>query len=359
MSLRFYPISIKTILHETPDCVSIEFDIPEALQETFRYHAGQNLTIRTQVDGQEVRRSYSLCSSPNENTWKVAVKKVPLGLFSHYANERLRAGDVLELMPPVGNFFTEPDPRRSGQYLAIAAGSGITPVLSMLKSILATEPLSRLTLIYGNRNRSSIIFFEELEALKNRYMDRLSVIHVLSRERTDTEVNTGRIDAQKLGELGPLIDYSGLNACFLCGPEELIFTARDFLLTRGVDRKKVHFELFTAPGQKKGTPEPEDSWLLTGPLSTVTIQLDGRRFDVELSLKSKTSILDAALKQGADLPFACKGGMCCTCKAKLVEGEVSMDVHWGLEEEEVARGYILTCQSHPKTEKIVVDFDIK
>jgi ring-1,2-phenylacetyl-CoA epoxidase subunit PaaE len=262
-------------------------------------------------------------------------------------------------MPPVGKFYVDLNAANKKHYLAIAAGSGITPVISIIKTTLYTEPNSTFTLVYGNRSRSSIIFFEELEGLKNKYMDRFNLINVLSRERTDAAISFGRIDKQKLIDLGGIVDYTSIDEAFICGPEEMIFTAKEFLENRGLDRKRIHFELFSTVNQPKSSPPKPAGAAKESAKSIITIRLDGRTFNIGLPFNSETSILDAALEQGADLPYACKGGMCCTCKAKLIEGEVSMDVHWGLEEEEVEKGFILTCQSHPKTEKISVDFDAK
>lgn len=359
MSIHFHPLLIKEIRKETPDCVSVAFDIPEELKNDFRFIQGQSLTMRALINGEEVRRTYSICSSPLDNEWRVAIKKVSGGLFSTYANEQLQKGDTIDVMEPVGRFYTELHPGNAKNYVAFAAGSGITPLISIIKTTLATETQSNFTLVYSNRNRKSIIFFEELEALKNKYMQRFNLVHVLSREKTDTAINFGRINTEKLNDLAGLVDYNKTDEFFICGPEEMIFCIKDYLEGKGIDKKHIHFELFTSPGQKKTIASTDDSWLITGPVSNITIKLDGRSLYLELSLNSNATILDAALKQGADLPYACKGGMCCTCKAKLVEGEVSMDVHWGLEEEEVEKGYILTCQSHPKTEKVVVDFDAK
>src|SRR6188474_680231 len=360
MSIHFHPLRIKKINRETDQCVSVEFEIPEKLKEAFQFKQGQSLTMRTMLNGEEVRRTYSLCSSPIDNKWKVAVKKVEGGSFSSFANENLKEGDVLEVMEPVGKFYTELNSANKKNYLAFAAGSGITPVISIIKTTLRTEPGSRFTLVYGNRSRSSIIFFEELEGLKNKFIERFSFINVLSRERTETPINFGRLDIGKLAELEKLIDYKTMDEIFICGPEEMIFCIKNFLEQKDISEKKIHFELFTTSGQKKksgvGSKESE---VKEGPSSKITVKVDGRSFDFDLSLNSDTTILDAALKQGADLPFACKGGMCCTCKAKLLEGEVEMDVHWGLEHEEMDQGYILTCQSHPKTDKVVIDFDIK
>lgn len=364
MSIHFHPLRIKEIRQETADCISVVFDVPEHLQTDFQFRQGQSLTMRTPIKGEEVRRTYSICSAPLDKEWRIAIKKVDGGLFSTFANEQLKKGDTLEVMPPVGSFYTELSPAHKKNYLAFAAGSGITPVLSLVKTTLAVEPESSFTLVYGNRNRNAIIFFEELEGLKNKYMERFNLIHVLSRERTDIPLNAGRIDPGKLKELEKLIDYSGYDECFVCGPEEMIFTVKQFLEDKGIDKKKIHFELFTTPGARKQSIVPSQestpgSYRDNGPKSNVTVKLDGRSFDFALPFASNESILDAALQQGADLPFACKGGVCCTCKARLLEGKVSMDVHWGLEDEEIQQGYILTCQSHPQTDRVVVDFDIK
>ena len=359
MSIHFHRLKVKAVNRETADCVSVVFEIPDNLKTDFIFQQGQSLTMRKIISGEEVRRTYSICSSPLDNEWKVAIKRVDGGLFSSFANKELKRGDELEVMQPVGKFYVELNPANKKNYLAIAAGSGITPVLSIIKTTLQTEPQSEFTLIYGNKSRSSIIFFEELEGLKNKYLERFNLVHILSRERTDASINFGRINEEKLKNLSKLVNYNSFDEVFICGPEEMIFTAKDFLEEKGIAKKKIHFELFTTPGQKSSVVKRESVVNETGPKSKISVKLDGRSFDFDLSLNSDTTILDAALKEGADLPFACKGGVCCTCKARLLEGEVSMDVHWGLEEEEVEQGYILTCQSHPKTEKVVVDFDIK
>jgi ring-1,2-phenylacetyl-CoA epoxidase subunit PaaE len=359
MSIHFHPLRVKKINKETEHCVSVEFEIPESLRKAFEFKQGQSLTMRTFLNGEEVRRTYSLCSSPLDDNWKVAIKKVEAGLFSSYANENLKPDDVLEVMEPVGKFYTDLDPATKKNYLAFAAGSGITPVISIIKTTLRTEPASSFTLVYGNQNRNSIIFFEELEGLKNKFMDRFNLVNILSRERTESAINFGRIDIGKLTDLEKLIDYKRMDEIFICGPEEMIFCVKNFLQQKDITEKKIHFELFTTSGQKTSNAKGQASVDISGPSSRISIKVDGRSFDFDLALNSDVTILDAALKQGADLPFACKGGMCCTCKAKLVEGEVEMDVHWGLEHEEIEQGYILTCQSHPKTEKVTVDFDIK
>jgi ring-1,2-phenylacetyl-CoA epoxidase subunit PaaE len=358
MAVHFHKLRVKEVRRETPECVSIAFAVPETLQHEFFFEPGQNITIKKDIDGEEIRRSYSICTAPFENELRVAVKMVEGGKFSGFANSDLQAGDVLDVLPPTGKFNTRLQAQNKKQYLAFAAGSGITPVISIIKTTLQAEPASRFTLVFGNRGRSSIIFFEELEGLKNKYLDRFSFINILSREKTDTPLNSGRIDHDKLTELKKLVDYKNTDEFFICGPEEMIFCVKDFLEAGGIDKKKIHFELFTTPGQQQAAGKIQLAENTGGPTSKITVKLDGRSFDFELGFYND-SILDAALKQGADLPFACKGGVCCTCKAKLLEGEVEMDVNWGLEQEEVEQGYILTCQSHPKTEKVTVDFDIK
>lgn len=357
--IHFHPLVIKDVRQETEECVSLAFEIPENLKDIFRFNPGQSLTMRTSLNGNEVRRTYSLCSSPLDNEWRVAIKKVNGGLFSSYANSSLKPGDVLEVMPPVGNFFTPLDPVQQKNYVAIAAGSGITPVLSIISTTLRIEPLSTFTLFYGNRTRSSIIFKEEIEALKNKFMDRFTVHHILSREQPDAPVYHGRIDSSKCEVLfGKLADLSAFDEFFLCGPEEMIFSVRDFLEKRGIEKRQIHFELFTIPGERSSVAAPKPVKIDAGPKSAISVKLDGILFNFELGAQGQ-SILDAALAQGADLPYACKGGVCCTCKAKLLEGKVEMEVNYGLEEDEMAAGFILTCQSRPVTPKVVVDFDVR
>jgi ring-1,2-phenylacetyl-CoA epoxidase subunit PaaE len=360
MAVHFHELAIKEIIKETPDCISIEFDVPETLKEDFKYTQGQNINIKTTVNGEEVRRTYSLCTSPQENKLKVAVKKVNGGLFSVYANEQLKKGDVLEVMTPLGKFNTPLDESHKKNYVAFAAGSGITPIISIIKTTLATEPQSSFTLVYGNKSRSSIIFFEELEGLKNKYMERFTLIHILSREKTDAAINFGRITKDKCSHLfEKLVDLQHADEFFLCGPQQMIVEVQEFLEAHNVEEKKIHFELFTTEKKIKSTIVKVQESSENIPSSKIEMKLDGRTFLFEIPLNSDATILDAAMQQGADVPYACKGGVCCTCKAKLVEGEVEMDVHWGLDHEEIALGYILTCQSHPKTEKVVVDFDVK
>ncbi|MDB5232939.1 MAG: phenylacetate-CoA oxygenase/reductase, PaaK subunit [Chitinophagaceae bacterium] len=356
--LHFYPVTIIEISKELPDCISVLFDVPSSLHEIFKYKAGQYLTLKTHIDGEEVRRNYSLCSSPLENEWRVAIKKVEGGLFSTFANEQLKPGDIIEVMPPMGSFHTEIKDGNKKNYVAIAAGSGITPVLSIIKTVLKKEKESSCTLVYGNRTHQSIIFKEELEGLKNMYMDRFRIIHILSREITDATINSGRIDAGKCESL--FTKFLSLNAdeFFICGPESMIFCVKDFLIAKGVERNKIHFELFTVPGHKTSHIEHKIVVHPEGPKSKITIIQDGRTFDFELAFDDQ-NILDAALHYGADLPYSCKGGVCSTCRARLMHGEVEMEANYALEPDEVKAGIILTCQSHPKSEKVVVNFDAK
>jgi ring-1,2-phenylacetyl-CoA epoxidase subunit PaaE len=354
--LHFHTVTVKDIRRETEDCVSVSFNIPEDLRSQFQYKAGQYLTLRKYLNGEEIRRSYSLCSSPLDNEWRVAVKNVTNGKFSAYALNEMKVGDEIELMPPMGAFHTEINSANKKKYVGIAAGSGITPVLSIIKTVLKTEQQSSFTLVYGNKNRNSIIFREEVEALKNKYIDRFRVMHVLSREVTDAAINSGRIDATKCEELFTKFIDVKADEFFICGPEDMIFCVKDFLMNKGIPKKHVHFELFTAPNQKAAVQEvkTEDA----GPKSKVTVILDGRSFDFDLTHEGE-NILDAAIRLGADLPYSCKSGVCSTCRAKLVEGEVDMEVNYALEDDEVKQGFILTCQSHPKTPKVVIDYDAK
>jgi ring-1,2-phenylacetyl-CoA epoxidase subunit PaaE len=361
VSLHFHKITVRNIRRETPDCISVSFDIPGHLENEFRFVQGQNITIRKNIDGEELRRNYSICSAPGELEFRVAIKQMNGGKFSTWANQQLREGDVLELLPPTGKFNTPLNPSARKKYLAFAAGSGITPIMSILKSTLQTEPLSQFTLVYGNRNRKSIIFREELENLKNTSMDRLQVIHILSREMTDSQVNHGRINTAKCEELcNRLLDIGSYDEIFICGPEEMIFGVKKFLEEKGVLQEQIHFELFTTPvlHQKELAASLVKEVKNARTISTIHIRLDGIVSSFPLSSEGDT-ILNAALKHGIDLPFACKGGVCSTCRARLQEGQVEMDLNYALEAEEVEKGFILTCQSHPKTDSVFVDFDAR
>lgn len=351
-------IAVKKIVKETIDCVSVSFDIPAVLKKSFEYQPGQYLALEATINGEKVRRSYSLCSAPHEGEWKVAIKEVPSGKFSNYANRSLKEGDLIDVMSPMGNFALQTDIDAERQYIAFAAGSGITPVLSMIKEVLKVEPKSRFTLFYGNKNFDSIIFREEIEALKNKYLNRLSVHHILSKEKLGSPLFYGRIDAEKCGKFAKVFfDPSAVYGYYLCGPAEMIFGVKDQLITSGVPSDRIHFELFNTDGLQKTTaPTVDDRIYNTSDESKVTIILDAESFDMPLAYDG-ASILDAALAAGADLPYACKGGVCSTCKAQVKKGEVIMDINYALEPEEVEQGFILTCQAHPRTESVVVDFD--
>lgn len=358
MSVHFETLRIKDIRKETSDCVSIAFEIPENLHTQFQYQPGQYITIRCFINTEEIRRSYSLCSAPFEKEWRIAVKKTPGGVFSVYANSELAAGSTMEVMPPLGNFHTPLSPTQKKRYVLVAAGSGITPVIAIIKAILHTEPESECTLIYGNRNRHSIIFREELEALKNKYMSRFGLIHILSREITDAAINSGRIDAAKCNELFTRMVSTRADEFFICGPEQMTLCVRDFLLEKGVDSRNIHLELFTAGQAVKPARSVASDTEEQTPGSQVTVCVDGRTFQFNLHYNSD-NILDAALHNGIDLPYSCKAGVCCTCRARVTEGEVEMEVNYALEPEEMKQGFVLTCQAHPKTERVVIDFDAK
>ncbi|GJM32368.1 MAG: phenylacetic acid degradation protein [Saprospiraceae bacterium] len=351
---RFYSLRVNDIRRETTDCVSVALSIPEQNRDEFNFVQGQYLTMKAVINGEEVRRSYSICSSPTEGELRVAIKEVFSGQFSTYANKKLKIGDHLDVMPPMGKFHTKLDPEKQRHYVSFAAGSGITPIMSILKSVLETEPKSTFTLFYGNRATDSIIFLEQLEALKNIYLDRLSLHHILSREHPGSELFYGRIDQDKCRAFSRhLLDVEEIDEFFLCGPAPMIEDVSEVLRELGVDPKKIHFELFSSEGSTVGRRD-----ISKGPKieSMISIKLDGITHHFPLSSDGDT-ILDAALKGGLDLPYACKGGVCCTCRAKLLEGSAEMEVNYALEPEELEAGYILTCQSHPTSNKLVVDFD--
>ena len=362
MATHFHQLRVKEVRRETADCISVVFDIPAHLKTVFTFTHGQNITIKATIDGEELRRSYSVCSSPLNDELRIAVKQVAGGRFSSWANKHLTKDSLIEVLPPTGKFFTVLDPSNKKNYVGFAAGSGITPLLSIIKTTLLTEPGSSFTLIYGNKNRASIIFKEELEAIKNKFINRFSVHLILSQEKTETPLNEGRIDATKCAIIFKhLVDLKSCDEFFICGPESMIFSVKEWLEENGIERKKIHFELFTVPGEKKseaGSKKLVSENKFDDKQSNITIKLDGIAFDFNLAYNGE-AILDAALKTGADLPFACKGGVCATCRAKLLTGEVIMDNNYALEPEEIKNGYILTCQSHPRSETVSIDFDQK
>ncbi|MEO6956253.1 MAG: 1,2-phenylacetyl-CoA epoxidase subunit PaaE [Antricoccus sp.] len=353
----FHELVVKTVDRIIEDAVAITFDVPDELRDRYAFAPGQHLTIRRFEDGQEIRRSYSICSSPLSGQLRVAVKSVPDGVFSSYALNSLRAGDSLDVMAPAGTFTTALDPQRSRHYALIAAGSGITPILSLAAAALEVEPQSRVTLVFGNRSTSTIMFLEEIADLKDTYADRFQWINVLSREVTPIEMLSGRIDPERMATISEaLLPLDDVDDWFLCGPFEMVTGVRDWLVASGAPAKSVHFELFhveAAPRPRKeraAVAAAED-------LSKITIILGGlaSSFDLE---RDTVPILDAALEIRGDLPFACKGGVCGTCRCKIIEGEVEMDVNYALEPDELDRGIRLACQSHPLTDTVTVDFDI-
>ncbi|WP_420580632.1 1,2-phenylacetyl-CoA epoxidase subunit PaaE [Reichenbachiella sp.] len=353
---HFYPLKISKLIKETNDCVSLEFDVPKEHKPLFSYKQGQHVTLKKIIDGEDVRRSYSICTSPKENRLKVAIKKVDGGAFSTYANDKLEEGEELEVMPPSGSFNTELKEEHVKNYVGFAGGSGITPIISILKSVMDTEPNSEFTLIYANRGTDSIVFKEEIEGLKNTYMERLNIFHVFSEEHTEFPLFEGFVDQEKVTAFSKTIfDLKLIDEFFICGPEPMMLGIQAALVELGVDKSKVHIELFTSPVGKLGTSSGQKKESYEKVKCKVTIQIDGVKMDFDYN--SNDSILDAAAKKGADLPYACKGGVCCTCKAKLLEGEVDMAVNYALEEDEIERGYILSCQAHPKTDKVVLSFD--
>lgn len=359
MSITFHPLSVKNIRQETPDCVSVAFDLPENLKSDFSFQQGQYLTFKKEINGEEVRRSYSICSSPLDGELRVAVKQVEAGIFSTYVNNELKVGDVLETMTPQGLFTSPMEPDSAKNYFLVAAGSGITPILSIIKTVLQSEPKSNITLLYGNKNRGSIIFKSELEALKNKYMERLSVYHILSREQADADLMCGRIDAAKCTYfLDKIVNSKSISAAFLCGPEEMILSTKETLIAAGVPEADVHYELFFSAVAAQKQQERKEQNADTDTMSKVSITLDGTTTIISLGYNGE-SILDAALSNGADLPFACKGGVCATCRCKVESGTVEMDVNYSLEKDEIERGFILACQAHPRSEQVVVNFDAR
>ena len=354
---QFHSLTVKQVRTETRDAVSILFDVPTTLSQQFRFTQGQYLVMRTQLDGEEVRRSYSICTGVNDGELRVAVKRVPGGRFSAFANDVLSAGDMLEVMPPAGSFNIALAPERQGRYLAVAAGSGITPILSIIKTTLETEPNSHFTLLYGNRASSSALFREQLEDLKNRYLQRLNLIFVFSREQQDIDLYNGRIDADKCGQLfSRWLDVPRLDAAFICGPQAMTEIVRDRLKDSGMAAERIHFELFAAADNAQRREAREAARQADSAVSQITVISDGRALAFDLPRNSQ-SILDAGNAIGAELPYSCKAGVCSTCKCKVVEGEVEMDSNHALEDYEVAAGYVLSCQSYPVSDKVVLDFD--
>ena len=359
MSRHFHPLLVKEVRRETPECVSVSFHVPDERKDAFRYLAGQYITLKAVVDGQELRRSYSICSCPLDGELRIAVKEVPGGRFSGFVNRRLQAGDTIEAMTPLGRFCPPIGDGQAKRYMAFAAGSGITPIASIAKTVLRTEPESTFLLVYGNRSRNLIIFREEIEALKNLYMERLQVIHVLSRERTEADLNSGRIDREKCLRIdSAIMPFASVDEFFVCGPSGMIDAVTECLAGKGIPRERLHIERFHADGKAAATRRIAEDAGESSRKSNISVTLDGVESRFELDFNGP-SILDAAMSNGLDVPFACKGGMCCTCRAKLEKGEVDMELNYALTPEEVAEGYILTCQSHPRTSEVQVNYDAR
>ncbi len=353
----FHPLTVASIEPLTEDSVAITFDVPDELREDYAFSHGQHLTVRTELAGDDVRRNYSICSPAGSGVLRVAVKRLPGGAFSEHALDVLKAGDVLDVMTPTGRFFTELDPAHRKHYVCVAAGSGITPILSIVASTLAAEPDSSVTLVYANRTHRTVMFLEEVEDLKDSYPDRFQLLHVLSREPQEVELFSGRLDADRMSRiLAGLLPPDTVDEWFLCGPFEMVSDLRKLLVAEGVPKKAIHAEVFHVETADSPRPVRRPVETPEGHGARVTITLDGRRSSFTLA-GDGPPVLEAALAVRADAPFACKGGVCGTCRAKVLEGTVEMDTNWALEPDEVERGYVLTCQSHPTSDTVVLDYD--
>jgi len=354
----FHTLKIRDIVRETEDAISVEFDVPENLQAEYVFTQGQHLTLKADIAGEDVRRSYSICSAVGDKGLRVAIKQIDGGKFSTYANQNLAVGDALEVMIPQGRFSTELSADNRKSYLAVAAGSGVTPIISIVKTILQTEPHSSVTMVYGNRTVSSILFLEQLEDLKSTYPERFNILHILSREQQDSEILNGRIDRGKCKALfsGPLAQLK-FDDAFLCGPEQMIMAVKEHLQDAGMAKENIHFELFVTDAALAASEASEAASVASGPVHKVSVIMDGQQTGVSIA-EEGMSILDAALGADVDVPFACKGGVCCTCRAKVIQGEVRMDLNYALEDDEVEQGFVLTCQSHPLTDDVIVDYDV-
>lgn len=356
-ALAFHSLVLADIRRETPEAVSVAFDIPSHLAEVFRFIPGQYLTLRRFIDGEEVRRSYSICSGLDDGELRIAIKRLAGGVFSGFAHAELKRGDVVEVMPPMGRFTLEPEPAATRCFVAFAAGSGITPVMSIAKSVLFLEPSSRLFLFYGNRSRSSSIFREQLADLKDRFAARFALTHVLSREQQDIPALNGRFDAEKVALLMRTAPPPAtIDRAFICGPSGMIASTEAALLRLGIAPGRILIERFTpAPGGRSRPPTVVVSEPDAPPVALASVLLSGVLSEVPIA--AGETILDAGLRFGLDMPYSCHGGMCCTCRAKLLEGEVEMDLNYSLADWELAAGYVLTCQAHPKTARVAVDYD--
>ncbi|MCH8613350.1 1,2-phenylacetyl-CoA epoxidase subunit PaaE [Arsenicicoccus dermatophilus] len=360
---QFHPLTVAHVERLTDDAAAISFAVPEELRETFAFEPGQHLTLRREVDGGEQRRSYSICLSRRTageaGRLRVAVGRVPGGALSPWLIDEVAAGDVLEVMPPTGSFVVPTDPTRGRHHCAIAAGSGITPILSLLTTALEEEPDSRVTLMFGNRSTSTIMFLEELEDLKNRYRERFQLMHLLSREARDVELFSGRLDEPRLRRiLETLVPVDSVDEWYLCGPFSMVENAREVLAGEGVATDHVHYEVFHVDDEPRAAQDPGEGAdpATASVLARVTVNLDGRTTDVVMTDAAET-ILAATLRARPDAPYSCTGGVCGTCRARVVEGEVRMDRNYALEPDEVAAGIVLACQAHPLTETVSLDYD--
>ena len=356
MSVHFHSLKIAEVVPETAEAVSLRFEIPPELEEAFAFKPGQHLTLRAMIDGEEVRRNYSLCTAPDERDWMVTIKRMPGGFFSQWAPQNLKAGDVVEVMSPHGSFTTEFDAANRRHLVGIAGGSGITPVLSLIKSTLRLEPESRFTLLYGNRDSSSIIFLDALADLKDKYLDRFELYHFLDQEEQEIDLFNGMLDRARCEEaLAHLVlDTAEVDGWFICGPGPMMDAAEGALLDRGIAKERIHIERFTAE-TPPGAVTREIAVLQTRAEGlTVSVTLDGRTRRVPFTAGN---ILDSARASGLPAPFACKAGVCATCRAKVTKGKVEMAARYGLTDEEVAAGYVLTCQSVPLGDGVAVDYD--
>jgi len=359
MSFDFHPLRVRAVQPETDEAVIVSFDVPGELRDVFGFTQGQYLTLRKEIDGQDLRRSYSICAGVDDGELRVGVRKVKGGTFSNWINEQLQPGDTIQVMAPQGRFFVPLDPTARRQHVGIVGGSGITPILSIMKTVLAREPQSQFTLIYGNRKLQSTMFKEELEDLKNKYMTRLVLHHVFSGEPTDAPLNMGRMDSAKLGEfLASVVPAAQIDHAYICGPFQMNDEAEAALLAAGVPAERIHVERFgvaTPQGAPVGAvvheAQPGDA-----ELARIVIVRDGLQREFEFR-RDQPSILDAASAAGLEVPYSCTSGVCGTCRAKLVEGEVRMERNFALDKNEVAAGFVLTCQAHPLTERVVLSFD--
>jgi ring-1,2-phenylacetyl-CoA epoxidase subunit PaaE len=356
MTAHFHSLRVAEIVPETAEANSIRFDIPPELREIFRFKAGQHLTLKAEIGGEEVRRNYSLCTAPDDEDWLVTVKRIDGGIFSNWAGDHLKAGDVIDVMPPHGSFTTEFDPEQSRRYVGFAGGSGITPVISLIRTALKEEPNSRFTLFYGNRDSSSVIFLDALADLKDRYLSRFELYHFLAEEEGDVELFNGMLDKPTCDNaIDHLVgDAQGVDAWFICGPGPMMDAAEAALLERNVAKERIHIERFTADRPPEAVAREIADLQTKAAGATVAVTLDGRTRRVEFT---EGNILDSARAAGLPAPFACKAGVCATCRAKVTSGKVEMAARYGLTDEEVAAGYVLTCQSVPVGEGVAVDYD--